>query len=234
MIIIRFLVSIFTILLLVNNSYSQRAQDIDNRIIDSILFTNDLLINGRYYFESNPNASGTSYFLSDDWQKGWLSLMGVKFENVEYKLDLIEDKLVLNNKKSNYNEIAIELNPVLVDSFKIEEHIFLSNKSLKLDRNFVELIYNSQQLELYKTHQKFFKKIYDSNTPYGQISEKISDKYLCMEDRLINVNKKRDLLETQPKAKRKKIKVFLNKNNIKYKRATNDELKQLMKFYEEL
>ena len=130
--------------------------------------------------------------------------------------------------------MIIELNPLLVDSFKIDNHLFISNKSFTIDKNFLELIYDGRQLKFYKTHQKFFKKIYNTDTPYGQMTKDISENYLLINDGLIKINKKRDILSMLSKSERKKINSFLKQNKIKYNKATNNELKQLVKFYEEL
>ncbi len=216
-----FLFFLFTAVLRFPICNSQQLEGID-------INKSDLLINGKRYFKEYPNANGNSYFGTDKWSETWISIQSILFSDVEIKLDIVSDKLIF---KLNMGE-SIELNPQLVDSFFINSSLFVTNKDLSLKKNYLEKIHMGNFF-YYKTHQKEFIKEYNSFSPFGKISDIQTTRFIAKNGSYTKVNSKGEFLNLF-KSNKKDIKIFLKKNNINYRRATNDELKKLMVFCENL
>jgi hypothetical protein len=198
---------------------------------ESILNKSDLLVNGRFYNEDLPNADGHPYLGSNDWIKSWISVEGVVFKNVDLKLDILSDKLILKSPDVVNNAI-IELNPELIDSFKLGDKIFIQNRFNKIDLKYIELVY-SRSIEFYKVYKKEFIEQYNSATPHGKISKPGVSRYIFIDGVINKVNSKTSFLDNFP-GKKKEIKKYLKNNDVKYRSASNVELRQLIMFCESL
>jgi hypothetical protein len=97
---------------------------------------------------------------------------------------------------------------------------------------YVEKVYD-REFYFFIHHRKEFKNEYSESKPYGEYSEQISTPYLLKDGQLFKMNSKRDFLSYFEPHKRK-LKSYLRKNKIRYKKANSGQLYQLLIYCERL
>jgi hypothetical protein len=70
----------------------------------------------------SQRLQGFAYFLSPDWQKGWVSYKGTVYPDVQMKYDLVADELVVLHPN---NYFPVTLYSPSVDSFGIAGETFI-------------------------------------------------------------------------------------------------------------
>jgi hypothetical protein len=131
------------------------------------------------------------------------------------------------------------LNPDFLDNFSFGDHYFV-NASKYFEQSgldgYVEIIYAGKLRYLAK-HRKMFVGNYTASTPQGSISRQNTDYYLLMDynpnENLIKISSKRALLNQFPDHK-KEIGRFMKEHKIKFKKASNDDLRKLMEYLDTL
>ncbi|MCF8364854.1 MAG: hypothetical protein K9H16_03680 [Bacteroidales bacterium] len=197
--------------------------------------TSNFLVNGWKYFPDHFNAKGNPYFDDQDWTSGSLvNSGGETFRNLNLRYNLEMDELVLSQVLKNGIPVFVLLNKDFVVSFTLGSHKFVKAESIPSDpqlKGYVEEIF-SGKINFYVKHQKNFVGNYNANTPDGSISKQITTRYLLTGNRLIRVQSKNAFLKAF-QAYRKEIKKFMATTKINYKKATNSQLIELMKFCNE-
>jgi len=198
--------------------------------------TNDFLVNGWKYYPEHFNAKGSPNFLNLSWTDGFLSTSGGEtFEGLALRYNLQMDEVVLRQTLSDGLPAFVMLNKDFISSFTIQSHTFIKANNLTPDMQimgYVEVVY-SGGISLYLKHQKEFVGNYNANTPEGSFSKQKTTKYILINNQLVRVQKKKALLALFPEHK-KQIKKFMSSNKIRFKKATNPQLRKLLQYCDEL
>ena len=176
--------------------------------------------------------------------------------NLSVNYNIVEDKLIVVTQINN-NNISVELNNNLIDSFYISHYIFIkitnqntgyyssniantftSTKELLFTKKFItiknlgyfENIYEGNYQLLRKYLKSFSDKVSQEHS-HGIYTDQKTILYIYRNGQLIDVSNKKKYINTFRKYK-KEIKKFLKENKIKYKDANNIELIKLMTFCE--
>ena len=223
---------------------------------DSIYGADNLLINGRIFMYPNYRAKGNPFFFGKDLKLCDIYINNRKFSNLFTNYNIVEDKLILSCKINN-NNINIELNNHLIDSFYISYFVFIkiiNQNPVTFSSNIPNTFGSSKKIIFTKKFIKiknlgYFENIYEGNYQLlrkyiKSFSDKVSQEhshgaytgqktilYIHRDGEFIDVSNKRKFIKTFSKYK-KEIKKFLKENKIKYKDANNIELIKLMNFCE--
>jgi hypothetical protein len=218
---------------------AQQKQDNTLQAIQDILsYSNDYygedddLINGCVYPLPDFRIKGSPYLFDDNWSQGAVYIKGKCYKNLLLKYDLIIEALVLNIKINDNNNRLINLNKSQIDSFLINDRLFVNSRLLISDKStqsFFELI-NKNDYSLVIKHKKDFLKTYNDLSPFGRFSSLKSDVSLLHNGILLNANNLNAFLKNYAGIDKKKIKEFVSKNEIKYTSASSHELKILMNY----
>ncbi len=192
--------------------------------------TDDYLVNGEAYQSANPRADGFANFLSADWIEGTAYVQGKTFRGVSLKYDLSQDVLALKQTLKSGAPVQIILNPNMVDSFLLEDHLFISTNVSNL--RYGELIYHGRYQYLQKHRKKFVTDV-SIGSPYGKYIAENPRFYIFTETGYQAIARKRDLLSFFENHK-KEIKKYLRQENIKLKTADGKKLYQLFKYVDGL
>ncbi len=217
------------------------AQEQNNDIIKSldkiIEFTefvygsDDILLNGQHYTLKNKDAKGHPFFGDGSWSKETLIIKEKVFKDVELKYDVDVDRLILNAKYNENTFIKIELSSDVIDSFNIQRHHFINSRQFLSDPGelaYFEQIYNGNFFFLIK-HKKILNNAYYDTPPFGRFSDMQSVYYIYEDGKMKRLISKRSFLEYF-KENKKEIRKYMRKNKIRYKKASSEELRALMKY----
>ena len=204
-------------------------------LVDSIYGQNDLLINGRIFIETHPQAKGHPFFPEESSSEGTVFIKGEKFGDIQVNYNAELDQLVLDVEESMPWIHYIVLNNRLVDSFLLGGHSFVNVQALsaeKDDKIYLEQLF-SGHFRLFAKHQKSFKAEFNRWNPHGKYLAKPT-KHLLLEDGFFHdVTGKKRLLRYFEKH-RKELKKFLHQHRIKLKKANPEQLKQIAAFCNDL
>lgn len=197
--------------------------------------TNDIVVNGRKYLPEHYNANGNPYFISDEWKEGILIIDGKKYDKQELLYNVNINKVILRTTIDDSTLVYLMLNNDFIDSFYLGSHYFLNAEKHGLGDEFpgfVEQVYSSGFTVLTQ-HQKFFISEYSRNKPNGFYASTKSTNYILASGQLEKIATKKSLLEYFSPHK-KRVKSFMRKNKIKYKKANFIELNKLFEFCDEI
>ena len=232
---------LFWIIIVLFSYLSVFAQEQNNDIIKSldkiIEFTefvygsDDILLNGQHYTLKNKDAKGHPFFGDGKWSKETLIVKGKVFVDVELIYDVEADKLILNAKYNENTFIKIELSDEVIDSFNIQSHHFINSRQFLSDPGeliYFEQIYNGDFFFLIK-HKKILNNAYYDTPPFGRFSDMQSVYYIYEDGKMKRLISKRSFLEYF-KENKKEIRKYMRKNKIRYKKASLEELRALVKY----
>ncbi len=213
---------------------SQNANSKISSLLDSIqniYGSNDLLVNGSVYYQPNRQASGTPFLFSSEFIESTIFTRGVSFQDVEVNYDIVGQKLILLNTMPNGSRLPIGLSDVLVDSFLLKDYLYVNPRKLNISSYFpYMMLINNQKYYMLIGYKKEFINRFNQRTPYGKYSSTKQVLFLVSDSIPVRINSKKNFLNTFPSA-RKEISTYLRQHKIKLLRATPEQLKQLMEFY---
>ncbi len=194
---------------------------------------NDLLMNGRQYKEPHPTAKGDP-FLLPKMIDGTVYIKGEIFEDVGLKYDIFSDDLLMRVTSKQAWFQYIVANEQLVDSFQIEDRKFLNAQfidgSEKVGGYFEVL--NNGKIKFYQKHFKTFNDVHDSKYPNGYFFTGFPSLFVLENGTLTKLKNKGALLKYF-KNEKGPLKQFMKSSSIKYKKATNEQLKSIAQFCNE-
>lgn len=190
----------------------------------------DILVSGRIYIPSNPLIDRHPYFETDEWIPGALFIEGRKFDKQELKFNLATRQLILNATFRKGANAKIILSSAKIDSLTLADHFFVNGLHLfpdSKDTSFYEIIYRDRFLFVSRYHKEYIRK-YSSTSPYGLWSHQVGY-HSVFTDAWSAVPSKRDFLSLFPEDQ-EKIKHFMRKSKIKFRKASIEQMKQLVAF----
>ena len=193
--------------------------------------TDDLMVNGRTYLPDHYNAKGNPYFLFDNWTKGTLIINGKKYDKQEILYNIDTENVILKTTVNNNNEILLVLNNEFIDAFYLDRRYFINGAKHVPESKFpgfVEQVYCGS-FTLLIDYQKSFISRYTANTPNGFYSSTKSINYILNNGKLKKLSTKKSLFKYFSPHK-KKIKIFMRKNKIRYKKADYNQLYKLFEY----
>ena len=204
-----------------------------NNLIDCVELqygADNLLVNGRPYTPSHPKAEGHPYFKIKEWKPGKVYINGNSFSVNNLKYNLSNYQLIIKHERPNGTTYEVVLSELLVDSFQIEEHLFV-NRGLILPEKenigYLEKIF-VEKLSFFRLQKKVFGSL-SNNKPYGAFSNQKDVFYLFLGDKHYKVTQKKEFIACFPDGK-VQIKKYMKNHSLKWKKMTNNQFAELLKF----
>ncbi|MFL5786448.1 MAG: hypothetical protein ACJ748_00215 [Flavisolibacter sp.] len=186
------------------------------------------LYNGIIHKGYVPGLTGIPYLSSKDWLPGVVFFEGILYNDVNLKYDMVKDQLILKRPDG----FGIELFSPRIKYFSVAGHSFYYfpanavNKSSPAEGFYDQL--ETGKLTLYVKREKKILEII-TNAVEHRIVE--TDKYYILKDGKYHFIKKfKSLLDLIPE-KRKDIRSYMRKQNIRYKDDPEFALKKVVAFY---
>lgn len=193
--------------------------------------SSDLLVNGPVYYQSNRLASGTPFIFSSGFEKSIVYVSGKSFNDVELNYDIVDQKLILLNQTFNEMRMRISLSDILIDSFLLKSYLFINPNRLYVESHYpYMLLVNNDRYNMLIGYKKQFINRISQKEPYGMYGNANRTLFLASDSVIFRISSKKSFLNTCP-SKRKELVTFMRKNRIKLFKATPEQLKQLMVYY---
>ena len=197
--------------------------------------TDQQLVNGRIYTPKRPKATHHPYFLQEDWISGKLFWRGQQFSNVLLKYNIEDNQLLLKQQLQDGYSVQIILDEVFVDSFEINNHLFIPRQNalgFSDDRpGYVESIHY-KGFKAYRQHQKVFIASYSDRHPHGKYSNSLHDFFFYQNQQLHKINSNK-AFATLFGTKKQALKKYLRQQKIKLKTDRPEVLTELLKYCHE-
>ncbi len=229
--------SVLLILFSVGSSFGQgsskqitgQVEDILNEA-EAFYGADDRLINGRYYVPKQPFAHGHPYYLTDDWVKTILYVKGITFDDVEIKFNIEDDILILKRQYKQGLIVQIILNNSLVDSLRINDHLFVNSTPIfgSHSPGYLEFIQKGEFVS-YLKHEVNYKDEITPQMPQGKYLDPKSILYIYNDMDFVRISTKKELL-AYFSPHEKEIKKFMRKNKIGFKKATKEQFIKLLNY----
>lgn len=238
----RLFVIIFGLMILLSDPVkSQEAEGGDAEVetfinkADAIYGVDDELINGYPYRPPQDLIQFHPYYGRESWQRGTLYMNGETFRNKRLKYDLVEDAMILKADLQDGVTKLIHLNSLHVDSVRLGNHLFVHSRkyypSDSIETYYQEVFAkNDGALALIIHHSKKFHSQYTELAPKGRFSNVNTERMLIRNGKTYKVSHRRSFLKIFEKEKRRKLRKFMNRKDIRYRKASTKQLDELMKF----
>ena len=183
-----FLAFLFSLLFSPYLSAQLNSKDIKRftETVDKAYGINDMLVNGYPYIIPNQMINGHPYLYQNSWIKATIYIDGNKFSGKPVKYDLQKDDLVLKADFGNGRFNLVQLNKMLVDSFKIGNNLFVQSTHYSLnieEPTYYEELYRNGVLFLRSFDKKFVSN-YTELSPRGKFSDLLESRYILKNDKL--------------------------------------------------
>jgi hypothetical protein len=211
---------------------AQKQQEIIVNFLDSIKKTEGInpdLVNG-YVYVPNYHIGNHPYFLNNEWKEGTIYINENTFPGHQIKYNINRDVLVLKAKIEKDVFKLVQVNKLLIDSFRIDNRLFVNSKNYFENTDkpvFYEQIFN-ENLTFIRKYSKSIR--LESDSRYGRFTTKMEERYIIKDGELNGVNNKWAFVRSFPKDTRKKIRKYFRKHNIRYSQASSIGLYNIMKF----
>lgn len=218
----------------------------DEKINEFILRIQDLygvddeLINGYPYYPPNKLIASHPYFDHQKWRTGTVYMNGESYQGIPLKYDLTKDAIIIKATLKKDVLKLVHLNSLYVDSVKFGPHLFVHSRNFAENGNeriFYEQVYlnDNPALGYFIHYSKQYLEQYTNIAPQGRFSDTKEKRFLLLNGKTYEVNSRRNFLKAFPKNQRRSVRTFMRKNDIKYRRASNKQINQLMEFcYDQL
>ncbi len=193
--------------------------------------SNNLVMNGRPYLPSNLGAEGHPYFQIKEWRSGVIYISGNSYPVDKVKYNLSTYQVVVKHQRPNGTTQNVVLSDLLLDSFQIEEHLFVNQKlvltevgrSVYLERIFVG------KLSFYRVQRKGFIATHNKDNPNGRFSNQKTIFYLLLDGKSYKISNKKKFLACFP-TKKTQIKKYMKTHSLNWKKMTKTQFAELLKF----
>ncbi len=195
-------------------------------------YSNDyLIINGPVYYQSNILAQGSPFLYSEGFKKAVIFLCDRKFTKVPINYDLVDQVLVLLHNSKNNLKVPLKVNEVLIDSFRVDNGMFVSASSIGFDMSYPYLqVVNYGETQLFFSYKREFIKRFTQENKYGKISSVKREAFLKIGDDLLTIKSIQELSKYY-KGDWKSLKRLIKENKIKLRSSSVDELRDFMNTY---
>lgn len=186
------------------------------------------LLNGRSY--ELPN-SGTShpYFNTDRYRPGSLLLNGEVYDSITINYDIFDQQVILQYPDTSGPDLKVLLNREMIDRFSIDGRTFRLMSFPETGSSFFQVVNSGDLSFLLRWEKALYRSMVSGNTNY-KYSRQSRQVWLQREGRLYAVTTRASFASIFDRAYRKEIKGFLHREKIRFKKASDEELGDLMNF----
>ena len=213
---------ILIIVTITNNSYSQEN-------IDTIYGLNPIIYNGQKYSYAVPTTvKGNQYLVDQNFIYGLVNLNRETFDDLQLNYDIYNQEILLKFEL-NHRTIVIKLFKERIKEFTLDDKSF----ELIAGHDSINIIYQVFGKGKYKILQHWQKKLNLSNvsgTSNYVFSKPLKSMYLQVDNQKIKYKNNKTFLSLINASNKTEVKNYLKQNKIKVKKASNQQLNELINF----
>lgn len=189
------------------------------------------LYNGSIYLERYPGVKGHQYYLSDYWVQGSISYLGLTYDSVLLKYDILNDKVIVENSDEIGRSVGIELNKDNIDWFRLEESIFINMPDTSGYLGVYELAYSGYS-NLFIKRKKIIGQALDLTGKYKSFYPN-DDFLLQAKNQFFKISKANSIAKVYPEYK-DLIKKFQRSLKIEFRQDKEKYLIEMIKYCDSL
>lgn len=187
------------------------------------------IYNGREHIDYLP-ATGSPYYLNNEWQKGSITYNGIDYPSVWLKYDVVKQEVIVRHLNG---VTGVTLFTPRVQRFDVSGKNFVrvaEKDSLALQPGIYEEVQKGK-MSLYILRSKF---LLETATAYGMEREFLkNENYFFLKDGIaFKIVRQKDFWPLV-KDKKKEIRTDLKKKQLKYKRNREATLTEIATYYNE-
>ena len=195
------------------------------------------LFSGTLYSFNKTNTKGHPFFQSNEWQSGDILINGRVFFDLEIKLDIYKDALILNHQINDFNSQAIVIEDRSLEGVFFMDRYFINIQaeeadSLRIKEGYYEQAYYDKCMVLVKYHKSISQELKYSTDLIEEFVSDI-DYYLICNDKASIINSKKALINAFPEHN-KKVKRFIKDSRIQYANQKIENIIKIVRFYDSL
>ena len=197
--------------------------------LDQVYGLDQTLCNGKkYVYTPPPGTTRNQYLVSPFYTPGSVKLKGKVFRNILLNYDIFNQQLLLQYANDDGPLNIIEISKAWLNGFSLGNRNF---ELLKPDQEqrFYQVLGEGPVRILY-----FWRKTLNLNNAIGTynfvFSNAIRDSYVLLDGQLKPFNSNRSLVKLFEQGKRPEIKSYLHKNRVKVKKASDQEMTEMVNF----
>ena len=192
---------------------------------------------GTAYSFNKTNINGHPFFHSDNWQTGDIYIYGRIFFDMEIKLDIYKDVLLLNHHGTEYNNQAIVINDSSLKGAFFLDRYFINIQteeagSIQIKNGYYELVYYDKCTVLVKYRKTIGREYKYSTDLYEEFVSGINYYLLCNGKASI-INSKKALVKALSKHN-EEVKRYIKDTRIKYSKQKLENIIKIVRFYDSL
>lgn len=187
------------------------------------------LYNGRKYFSPHTSAKGHPYLFVEEARKGHLILAGKEYLNLDLKYNIYNQLIILEFENNiGFIEKIVVANS-LIDTVYLFDRKFINNPFPEIRTALVQCVYEDSY-SMYVSWKKEYS--FKDGVAGGvfKYSKAFKDIYLCHDNTILKVKRKNKFYRFFDTEDWEPIRQYLKKHKIKFKKASDTELQELMKF----
>jgi hypothetical protein len=193
-----------------------------------------VLYNGRSYFFSLPyKTRGHPFFISQDFQEGYVVIRGKPYENILLNYDIYNQELVLKYKNLNGSYEFLSLAGVWLEGFWIHDKEFESIGYPGGEARFFQVIGKDSLKILYYWEKKLEVSRMSGDANY-YLSDPVRIMYLYRDESLYRYRNNRDLVNFFDPETGIRVKDYLKKKRIKVRKASDGSIQELIRYINHL
>jgi len=195
------------------------------------------IFSGIAYSFHKTEIFGHPFIHSDKWQAGDIYIYGQVFFDVEMKLDIYNDVLLLNHQDAEYISQAIVINNSSLKGAIFLDRYFINIRTeeadnLQIKGGFYELVYHDKSTVLIKHRKTISSDVKFGNDLYEEFVSG-AKYYLICDGKTSIINSKKAIVNALSKHN-KKIKRFIKDNRIAYSKQKVENIIKIVHFYDSL
>jgi len=184
--------------------------------------------NGRIYNFGSSRVEGHQFFESEEFSRENVTLDNITYEGLEMNYDIYNQE-VLIQYDSRFFMKTISIPIELLSEFTIRGHNFVVLHDKEGDITIYELISDMDVIML----RKWFKGMQvstDDDIYDYKFSKPEKPLYIHESTGIEKIGSKRDFIDFFPETGKADIRKFIRKNKVRFRSASNSELKDLLHF----
>lgn len=199
------------------------------KILDKAYGVDQTLCNGKKYTYSVPSSTkGHQYLISQDFIPGNVTLKGIVYQDVNLNYDIVNQQLLLQYEDGKGALKIIEVSKAWLTAFHRGTMNF-EFLSLEKEPHIYQVLGDGRLRILY-----FWSKKLIVNDVVGSsnfvFTDALRDSFVLMNGQLKRFRTKHSLIHLFEQGQRPAIKSYLHKNKIRLKKATDQEMAELITF----
>jgi hypothetical protein len=199
------------------------------KVLDAVYGLDQTLYNGKkYLYAPPPGTNGDQYLLSSLYSDGSVTLQGKCFQDVALNYDVYNQELLLLYADKNFPRNVIEVSKAWLTGFSLESMNF-KLLTLEQEPRFYQVLGEDTVRILY-----FWRKNLGLNDAIGSANfifkPSVRDSFIFMGGKLNAFWTKKSLIRIFDPQLRPQIKSYLRKNRVNVKKASDQQMTELIRF----